>query len=45
MIITLKIEDIRPREIDKQWLLNRIERFLDDQDPDARVNLKLEVIR
>jgi hypothetical protein len=44
MIITLKIEDIRPRD-HQAMILGEVERFLDRQDPDARVDLKLEVVR
>lgn len=44
MIITLKIDDIRSRG-DRPWVLEKIARFLDEQDPDARIDLKLQVIR
>jgi hypothetical protein len=42
VVIALKIEDIRPRD-DKAFVLGQVERFLDQRDPDARVDLKLKV--
>lgn len=41
MIITLKIEDINPR-VDDQYVLQRVQQYLDECDPDDRADLKID---
>lgn len=42
MIRTLKLEDVNPRN-DTATIQRRVQEFLDSCDPDARVEISLEV--
>jgi hypothetical protein len=44
MIVTLKIRDVDPDK-DREWLVCRVAEFLDQLDPGARVDLKVETLR
>lgn len=41
MVIQLKIDDINPR-LDDTYVLQRVQKFLDECDPDDRADLKIE---
>jgi hypothetical protein len=43
VIVTLKIDDIKPRA-DLEFVIHRLERFFNDQPPEVRIDLRLEVL-